>query len=262
MFANKTFILMTTTLTLLFVMGASKWAIAPVIIAAGISALSSLAGMGISSAQQKEAANAREKYLARRRAEEQNWYDRNYYADPTQRADAQRAITMISEELKNRNRATAGRAAMGGATEEAVAQEKALGNQALADVVSSIAADNSKRKDAIDAQHHQNVNNIEDAEFNMEQQEAARKAQNLQTAVSAAGNVAAAIAGNSGDTTTTGDAANNKVETPAIATPTTETGGSTNATTQLSTTPTPTTQAPDTKSQSVLNRQNQMKKYY
>ena len=261
MFANKTFILMTTALTLLFVMGASKWAIAPVIIAAGISALSSLAGMGISSAQQKDAASAREKYLARRRAEEQNWYDRNYYADPTQRADAQRAITMISEELKNRNRATAGRAAMGGATEEAVAQEKALSNQALADVVSSIAADNSKRKDAIDAQHQQNVQNIEDAEFNMEQQEEARKAQNLQTAVAAAGNVAAAIAGNSGDTTTTADAANNKVETPAITTPT-ETGGSTNATTQLNTTPAPTTEAPDTKSQSILNRQNQMKKYY
>lgn len=252
---------MITSLTFLFAVGISKWAIAPVIIAAGISALSSLVGQGISSAQNKEAANAREKYMARRRQEEQNWYDRNYYADPTQRADAQRAITMISEEMKNRNRATAGRAAMGGATEEAVAQEKALGNQAVADVVSSIAAEGSRRKDAIDAQHQQNLQNIEDAQFNMEQAEAARKAQNLQTAVAAAGNVAAAIAGNSGDSTAGAGAAGNNAATPAVATPATETGGSTNSTTQLSTT-TPAVAPPDPKSASVMNRYNQMNKHY
>lgn len=197
MFAYKTFILM-ITLTFLFAVGACKWAIAPVIIAAGISALSTLAGQGISAAQNKSAASARERYLNRRRQEEDDWYNRNYNADPTQRADAQRAITMISEELKNRNRATAGRAAMGGATEEAVAQEKALGNQALADVVSSIAAEGSRRKDAIDAQHHQAVQGIDDAEFGMREAENARKAQNLQTAMASAGNLAAAIAGNSG----------------------------------------------------------------
>ena len=39
---------MTTALTILFAVGMTKWAIAPVIIAAGISALSSLAGQGIS----------------------------------------------------------------------------------------------------------------------------------------------------------------------------------------------------------------------
>ena len=238
MFANKTFILMTTLLTFLFVAGACKWAIAPVIIAAGISALSSLAGQGISSAQNKKAAQNREEYLNRRRQEEEDWYNRNYYADPTQRADAQRAINMISEELKNRSRATAGRAAMGGATEEAVAQEKALGNQALADVVSSIAADNSKRKDAIDAQHHQAVQNINDAEFNMQEAENARKAQNLQTAMASAGNLAAAIAGNSGPdevSTDTTPKEQNPTNTAATANSAPATGGSTDSATQLST---------------------------
>ena len=248
---------MTTLLTFLFVAGTCKWAIAPVIIAAGISALSSLAGQGISAAQNKKAAQNREEYLNRRRQEEEDWYNRNYYADPTQRADAQRAINMVSEELKNRSRATAGRAAMGGATEEAVAQEKALGNQALADVVSSIAADNSKRKDAIDAQHHQAVQNIEDAEFSMQEAENARKAQNLQTAMASAGNLAAAIAGNSdwgqagagADTTETASAA-----------PTT--GGSTDSATQLNTTPATTTEAPDNKSQGVQNRLNEINKHH
>lgn len=230
---------MTTLLTFLFVAGTCKWAIAPVIIAAGISALSSLAGQGISSAQSKKAAQNREEYLNRRRQEEEDWYNRNYYADPTQRADAQRAINMISEELKNRSRATAGRAAMGGATEEAVAQEKALGNQALADVVSSIAADNSKRKDAIDAQHHQAVQNIEDAEFNMQEAENARKAQNLQTAMASAGNLASAIAGSDwgeGGAENTSPTEQNPTNTAETATTAPATpGGSTDSATQLST---------------------------
>lgn len=211
MFAYKTFILMTTALTILFAVGISKWAIAPMIIAAGISALSSLASQGISAKNNKDAAAAREAYLEKRRQDEQNWYDRNYYADPTQRADAQRAINVISEKLKNRNRATEGRAAMGGATEEAVAQEKAASNQALADVVGSIAAEGSKRKDAIDAQHLANQQNIDAAELTMQQQEAARKSQALANAVGAAGTLAASIVGNASDS----DA------------------GSTNATTQL-----------------------------
>jgi hypothetical protein len=260
MFANKTFILMTTALTILFAVGMTKWAIAPVVIAAGISALSNLVGQGVSSAQNKENQNARERYLNRRRQEEDNWYNRNYNADPTQRADAQRAINMVSEEMKRNNRATAGRAAMGGATEEAVAREKELGNQAVADVVSSIAAEGSRRKDAIDAQHHQAVQGINDAEFNMQQAEAARKAQNLQTAVTAAGNVAAAIAGNTGN-----DAG---AETPAtnaapVASAPTSGEGSTTSTTQLNTTPpAPEMQNPDAKSSSIMNRYNQMKKIY
>lgn len=209
MFANKTFILMITALTILFAVGVSKWAVAPAIIAAAISALSSLAGMGISAAQNKKAAQARQEYLDKRKEEEENWYDRNYYADPTQRADAQRAINMISEELKNRSRATAGRAAMGGATEEAVAQEKALGNQALADVVGDIAAANSARKDAIDAQHHAAQQNITDTAFNIQQQEAARRAQNLQAAMANAGSLAASIAGNTGSDDKSANTGNN-----------------------------------------------------
>ena len=252
MFANKTFILMTTALTILFAVGMTKWAIAPVVIAAGISALSNLAGMGMSAAKNKEAANARERYLKQSRQEEENWYNRNYYADPTQRADAQRLINQVSEELKNRNRSTAGRAAMGGATEEAVAQEKALGNQTLADVVGDIAAANSARKDKIDEAHHSNVQHLNDTEFNMQQAEAARRAQNIQAAMQTAGSLGAAIAGSSVDDTP----AETPAETP-MTTPTDTTApasGSTDAATQLNTTP------PDPKSAGIYNRQNQINK--
>ena len=174
--------------------GSCKWAVAASIIAAAINALSDITGKAISAKNNRDAAEEREKYLSRRRREEQDWYDRNYKEDPTMRADAQRAINIISEELKNRNRATAGRAAMGGATEEAVAQEKALGNQALADVIGGIAAEGSKRKDAVDAMHHQAMQNIDDTAFGMQEAENARKAQNLQTAMASAGSLASAIA--------------------------------------------------------------------
>lgn len=197
---------MTTALTILFAVGVSKWAIAPVIIAAGISALSQLAGNYMSSKANEDAQAEREAYLARRKDEEQSWYDRNYLADPTQRADAQRAINMVSEELKKRSRSTAGRAAMGGATEEAVAQERANDSQAMADVIGTIAAEGEKRKEAVDAQHHANMQNLDDMQFNLQQQEAARKAQNMQAAMASAGSLAASIAGNSGDMGAGGEA--------------------------------------------------------
>lgn len=230
---------MITALVVLFMAGYCKMAIPAVIIAAGISALSNLVGQGVSSAQNKENQKARERYLKQSRDEEQSWYDRNYYADPTQRADALRLINAISEDNKNRNRAIAGRAAMGGATEEAVAQEKALNNQKEAEVISAIAADNNKRKDAIDAQHHQNVQHLNDAEFNMEQAEAARKAQNLQTAIASAGNIAASIAGNTADGADAGNTETEPVNTPGqqapVATPPADAGGVKDSATQLST---------------------------
>lgn len=189
---------MTTALSILFAVGMSKWAIAPVIIAAGISALSNLAGNYMSSKANKEAAASAEAANAKNRQIEEAWYKRNYYGDYTQRADAQRAINMITEEMKNRNRATAGRAAMGGATEEAVAQEKALGNQAIADTISGIAAEGAKHKAAIDSQHLSAQLGFNDIDQQNASAEAARKSQNMAAAVSAAGSLASSIVGNMG----------------------------------------------------------------
>lgn len=92
------------------------------------------------------------------RQKNQDWYDRRYNEDATQRADAQRILTQTEESIKRRNKQAAGSAAVMGSTDESVAAAKAANNQALADATSQIAADAEARKDNIEATYMQNDN--------------------------------------------------------------------------------------------------------
>lgn len=89
------------------------------------------------------------------RKKNQDWYDRRYNEDATQRADAQRILTMTEESIKNRNKQAAGTQAVMGGTEESVAAAKAANNEALASTTSQIAASADARKDAIEQQYMQ-----------------------------------------------------------------------------------------------------------
>ena len=101
--------------------------------------------------------NARRNVEAQRQ-KNQDWHDRRYNEDATQRADAQRILTMTEESIKNRNRQAAGSAAVMGGTDESVAAAKAANNRALADATSQIAAAAEARKDNIEATYLQNDN--------------------------------------------------------------------------------------------------------
>lgn len=92
------------------------------------------------------------------RKKNQNWYDRRYNEDATQRADAQRILTLTQENIKNRNRQAAATAAVMGGTTESVAAEKAANNEALADATSQIAANAEARKDNIETTYMENDN--------------------------------------------------------------------------------------------------------
>lgn len=107
-----------------------------------------------------KAAREQSKRLDQQMQENQDWYDRRYNEDATQRADAQRLLTMTEEAIKNRNRQAASAAAVMGGTTESVAAQKAANNAALADTVSQIAADAANRKDAIEGQYMANKSNI------------------------------------------------------------------------------------------------------
>ncbi len=93
----------------------------------------------------------------------QDWYDRRYNEDATQRADAQRMLTQTQESIKERNRAAAGTQAVMGGTEESTAATKAANNQALADATSQIVVNGEQRKDAIEQQYMER-----DAELNQQ----------------------------------------------------------------------------------------------
>lgn len=107
----------------------------------------------------KRAAQRAKGIVEQQQRENDDWFDRRYNEDATQRADAQRLLTMTQESIRNRNRQAAATAAVMGGTNEAVAAEKAANNQALADTMSQINAEAANRKDQIEGQYRaQNAN--------------------------------------------------------------------------------------------------------
>ena len=93
----------------------------------------------------------------------QNWYDRRYNEDATQRADAQAMLTRTNEILKNRNKAAAGTAAVMGGSDESIAAEKAANANVLANVASNIAVEGERRKEAIESDYRKRNDELEDA---------------------------------------------------------------------------------------------------
>lgn len=127
-----------------------------------------------------KAAKKAKKNIEEQRQKNQDWYDRRYNEDATQRADAQRILTMTEESIKNRNRQAAGTAAVMGGTDESVAAAKAANNQALADATSQIAAQADARKDNIEATYMQNDNALVEQLNNIEMGKAQAVSQAVQ----------------------------------------------------------------------------------
>ena len=131
------------------------------------------------------------KNLQAQKQANQDWYDRRYNEDATQRADAQRILTKTEESIKNRNRQAAGAQAVMGGTEESVAAAKAANNQALADATSQIAVNAEARKEQIEQTYQQKDAQISDALNNLE----INKAQAISSAVQGVAQAGAGIAG-------------------------------------------------------------------
>lgn len=129
--------------------------------------------------------------LQEQKRSNQDWYDRRYNEDATQRADAQAILTRTEEAIKSRNRAAAGAAAVAGGTEESVAATKAANAQAMADAASQIAVAGERRKDAVEQQYQQRDAQLDDTLNNME----ANKAQAISQAVEGVAQKGANIAG-------------------------------------------------------------------
>lgn len=157
------------------------------LVGAGLSAVGSIfGGISASKAMKKVKNN-----LENQKRENQDWYDRRYNEDATQRADAQRILSKTEESIRNRNRQAAGSAAVMGGTEESVAAAKAANNAALADATATIAANADARKDQIEAQYQQKKAQVDDALNNLE----INKAQAISSAVQGVAQAGAGIAG-------------------------------------------------------------------
>lgn len=131
------------------------------------------------------------KNLQAQKEANQNWYDRRYNEDATQRADAQRILTQTEESIRNRNRQAAGAQAVMGGTDESTAAAKAANAQALADATSQIAVNAENRKDQIEQTYQQRDLQINEALNNLE----INKAQAISQAVQGVAKAGAGIAG-------------------------------------------------------------------
>ena len=108
--------------------------------------------------------------IEQQKKENQDWYDRRYNEDATQRADAQAILTKTTEAIKNRNQQAAGSAAVMGGTEESVAATKAANAQAMADATSQIAVAGEQRKDQIEGQYMDRKNQLDTQLTNLQGQ--------------------------------------------------------------------------------------------
>lgn len=155
-------------------------------IGAGLGAVGSIFG-GI--AASKAMKNVKKNLNAQRSAN-QDWYDRRYNEDATQRADAQAIITRTEQAIRDRNRQAAGTQAVMGGTEESTAATKAANNQAIAEATSTIAVNADRRKDAIEAQYQAKDEAIQSQLNDLERQKAGNVAQAIQGVAQAGANIA------------------------------------------------------------------------
>lgn len=159
------------------------------LIGAGLSLASSIFG-GISASKARK--KQREE-LERRLRENDAWYKRKYYEDPTQRADTVRLLTQMQEQIRDRNLAAKGRQAVMGGTEDSTTATKEANNKTLADTTSKIVAENEARKDKIEQEYRNRKNELENGQANQQAQDAVAVANTVQGTLGTASNIATAL---------------------------------------------------------------------
>lgn len=134
----------------------------------------------------RKARKRNEKILNAAEERANNWYDQEYNSDFTQRSDAQAALNNAREILNDRYNKTQAAAAVTGATDESVAQQKEANNQVLTDVTSNIAERADAYKEQVRSNYENQLANIDQQRINNNN----RTAQN--SAIAASGLASAA----------------------------------------------------------------------
>ena len=156
---------------------------------AGIKAAGSIIGGNI----QKKAIGQIEDSLAEQQRQNQELFDRRYNEDATQRADAQRLLTMTENLFKKNNKQAAATAAVMGGTEESVAATKAANSQAIADMNSQLNATAEAEKNAVEQRYLDTRAGLTSQQNNMTLQKAMATKEAVQGVADAAGSIASAF---------------------------------------------------------------------
>lgn len=158
-------------------------------IGAGIGAIGSIfGGLSASKAMKKVKSN-----LESQRRKNQDWYDRRYNEDATQRADAVRILNKTEESIRNRNKEADAAAAVMGGSDESVAAMKAANNSAAAEAAAQIALAGDRRKDSIESQYMSKDAALQQQLNDMEINRAAQTSNAIQGVASAGAEIAGAL---------------------------------------------------------------------
>lgn len=107
-----------------------------------------------------KAAKEQEKLINEQERKNDAWYNRNYYQNYLDSAEAQAAMKRVENTLKKQNQEARATAVVTGATPEAAVAQQQANNEILDDVTTNLAAQGTARKANVDAINQQNENNI------------------------------------------------------------------------------------------------------
>lgn len=112
---------------------------------------------GIKSAK---AAKEQQRLIDEQESKNNAWYNRNYYQNYMDSAEAQAAMKRVENTLKKQNQEARATAVVTGATPEAAIAQQQANNEILDETATSLAAQATARKAQVEAIDQQNQNNI------------------------------------------------------------------------------------------------------
>lgn len=121
---------------------------------------------GIKSAK---AAREQQRLINEQESKNNAWYNRNYYQNYMESAEAQAAMKRVENTLKKQNQEARATAAVMGSTPEAAVAQQQANNEILDDTATGLAAQATQRKTQVDAVNQQNQNAILNARVGQSQ---------------------------------------------------------------------------------------------
>lgn len=136
----------------------------------GATALAGLASSYMGYKRAKEEAANQDKLLAEDKARLNDYYNRNYYQDYFNTAEAQNAMRRVRDSLQRRGQEAAGRAAINGGTAEAQLAQQENDQKALTETASSLAEQSTALKRDADKTYLAGQNALSAREAGLSQQ--------------------------------------------------------------------------------------------
>lgn len=121
---------------------------------------------GIKSAK---AAREQQRLINEQESKNNAWYNRNYYQNYMESAEAQAAMKRVENTLKKQNQEARATAAVMGSTPEAAVAQQQANNEILDNTATGLAAQATQRKMQVDAANQQNQNAILNARLGQNQ---------------------------------------------------------------------------------------------